>query len=119
MPFQPAAHDRHDLLGASSAATMTPSKSSSSLDVDRSALYSPQWSKRGSVIPTPLTRAHVEDALAQSEDHGVTLVFLKKNITDIEASAAEELATTGAKSGDAGGRVERYVKCRQYHFKWN
>ncbi|KAF9049232.1 hypothetical protein BDZ89DRAFT_1126642 [Hymenopellis radicata] len=86
---------------------MTPSKSSSSLDVDRSALHSPQWSKRGSVLPTPLTRAHVEEALAQSEDHGVTLVFLKKNITDIEASAAEELATTGSKLGDAGSRVER------------
>ncbi|KAG7452790.1 uncharacterized protein BT62DRAFT_878865 [Guyanagaster necrorhizus] len=79
----------------------------SSLDVDRSTLRSPRWTKRGSYIPTPLTRAHVQEALSRSEDHGITLVFLKKNLTDIGISVVEELATVGRNSPDDGYPVER------------
>ncbi|KAF7359288.1 Leucine-rich repeat-containing protein SOG2 [Mycena sanguinolenta] len=39
-----------------------------------------------------LTTAHITDAVAASNDHGATLVFLKKNLTDIGEEAAAELS---------------------------
>ncbi|KAK0458449.1 RAM signaling pathway protein-domain-containing protein [Desarmillaria tabescens] len=86
----------------------------SSLDVDRSTLRSPRWTKRGSYIPTPLTRAHIQEALSRSEDYGITLVFLKKNLTDIGASVVEELATVGRNSPDDGYPVERLALGNNY-----
>ncbi|KAJ7491287.1 RAM signaling pathway protein-domain-containing protein [Mycena latifolia] len=49
----------------------------------------------------------IADALAQSTDQGATLVFLKKNLTDIGEEAAEELATLGRESPDDESSVER------------
>ncbi|KAJ6500542.1 RAM signaling pathway protein-domain-containing protein [Mycena sanguinolenta] len=39
-----------------------------------------------------LTTEHIVDAVAASNDHGATLVFLKKNLTDIGEEAAAELS---------------------------
>ncbi|KAJ7702257.1 RAM signaling pathway protein-domain-containing protein [Mycena rosella] len=49
----------------------------------------------------------IADALVQSADQGATLVFLKKNLTDIGEEAAEELATLGRESPDDESSVER------------
>ena len=102
MPYQLASHDRHEMPGLSTA--MTPSKSSPLLD-DR--LHSPEWAKRGSYSPLMLTVAHVQEALAASEDHGSPLDFMKKSLVDIEAAAAEQLAAIGSRAGQAESRVER------------
>ncbi|KAK0434927.1 RAM signaling pathway protein-domain-containing protein [Armillaria borealis] len=116
MPYQSLIHDRHEFLGLSPSfgATAVHDKPMSSLDVDRSTIRSPRWTKRGSDIPTPLIRAHIQEALSRSEDHGTTLVFLKKNLTDIGASVVEELATVGRNSPDDGYPVERLALGNNY-----
>ncbi|KAF7294768.1 Leucine-rich repeat-containing protein SOG2 [Mycena indigotica] len=54
-----------------------------------------------------LTPEHIADALAQSNDGGATLVFLKKNLTNIGEEAAEELATLGRETPEDESLVER------------
>ncbi|KAJ7090310.1 RAM signaling pathway protein-domain-containing protein [Mycena belliarum] len=54
-----------------------------------------------------LSSDHIADALAQSTDQGATLIFLKKNLTDIGEEAAEELATLGREAPDDESPVER------------
>ncbi|KAJ6547024.1 RAM signaling pathway protein-domain-containing protein [Mycena capillaripes] len=51
-----------------------------------------------------LSSTHIVDALADSKDRGVTLVLLKKGLTDISEEAAGELAGLGH---DEGTLVER------------
>ncbi|KAJ6606459.1 RAM signaling pathway protein-domain-containing protein [Mycena vulgaris] len=65
--------------------------------------------KRLSFSPPSLSLSPelIADALAQSTDQGATLVFLKKNLTDIGEEAAEELATLGRESPDDESSVER------------
>lgn len=84
----------------------------SPLDVDHSAVRSPVWNKRGSFPPaaTSLTLAHIAAALQSSQDDGATLVFMKKNLTDIGVEAAEELAMIGRESPEEESSVERYVQ---------
>lgn len=70
----------------------------SALDVDRSALRSPHSNKRNS-FPSPLTHAHIFEALHRSADNGATLNLSKLNLSDIGVSAAEQLATIGIRIG--------------------
>ncbi|KAJ7461010.1 RAM signaling pathway protein-domain-containing protein [Mycena galericulata] len=49
----------------------------------------------------------IAEAVTQSADDGATLVFLKKNLTDIGEDAAAELATVGRVSPDDESSVER------------
>ncbi|KAL0580431.1 RAM signaling network component [Marasmius crinis-equi] len=79
----------------------------SSLDVDRSVSRSPTTSKRGSFpLPASLSHSLIQEALANSPDEGATLVFTKKNLTDI-GGAAEELATIGMEPPEDESRVQR------------
>ncbi|KAJ7581381.1 RAM signaling pathway protein-domain-containing protein [Mycena floridula] len=75
----------------------------SPLDVDRSAA----WNKRGPVHSTSLTHVHISEALLASQDDGATLIFMKKNLTDIGVDAAEELAMIGRKSPEDESSVAR------------
>lgn len=54
-----------------------------------------------------LTPELIAEALTRSADGGATLVFLKKNLTDIGEEAAEELATLGRETPDDDSLVER------------
>ncbi|KAJ7168184.1 RAM signaling pathway protein-domain-containing protein [Mycena crocata] len=65
--------------------------------------------KRLSFSPPSLSLSPelIADALAQSTDNGATLVFLKKNLTDIGEEAAEDLATLGRETPDDESLVER------------
>jgi hypothetical protein len=65
--------------------------------------------KRLSFSPPSLSLSPdlIAEALAQSADQGATLVFLKKNLTDISEEAAEELATLGRETPDDESSVER------------
>jgi hypothetical protein len=81
-------------------------------DVDRSVTRSPISYERGPPSSSPscsLSHSHISEALARSQDHGATLTFMKKNLTDIGAEAAEELATIGRASAEDESPVERYV----------
>jgi len=108
-------HDLHDPLATSTPfrRTTSPSFSTfmSSLDVDRSALYSPSSRKRTSFPPVSLSLSHehIQDALSRSPDDGATLVFMKLNLTYIGEAAADRLANIGKDSPDDESRVERCV----------
>ncbi|KAG7086559.1 hypothetical protein E1B28_002507 [Marasmius oreades] len=80
-----------------------------SLDVDRSVSRSPTISKKGSFlsVSTSLSHSLIQDALHYSPDKGATLVFTKKNLTDIGGAAAEELATIGMEPPEDESRVQR------------
>ncbi|KAJ7118730.1 RAM signaling pathway protein-domain-containing protein [Mycena epipterygia] len=54
-----------------------------------------------------LTPELIADARAQSTDQGATLVFLKKNLTDIPEEAAADLVALGRESPDDESSVER------------
>lgn len=114
MPGQLSVHDHHDLAGIPSFnfPGRVPDVLMSPLDVDRSAVRPPQWpiNKRASFPSTSLSHVHISDALLRSPDNGATLVFMKKNLTDIGQEAAEELAKLGRESPDDEGCVERYAQ---------
>ncbi|KAF8163186.1 RAM signaling pathway protein-domain-containing protein [Crassisporium funariophilum] len=63
--------------------------------------------------PTPLSSAHITDAIIRSPDNGITLFLFKLNISDIGAHEAQELA--GARNNDrqeTGSVVERLALAR-------
>ncbi|KAJ6608619.1 RAM signaling pathway protein-domain-containing protein [Mycena sp. CBHHK59/15] len=65
--------------------------------------------KRLSFSPLSLSLSSdlIAEALANSVDEGATLVFLKKNLSDIGEEAAEELATIGREAPEDESSVER------------
>ncbi|KAJ3811149.1 RAM signaling pathway protein-domain-containing protein [Lentinula lateritia] len=65
------------------------------LDAEHSVQPSPSSRKNGSFPPISLNSSHIQEALARSNDGGVTLVLMKKNFADVDSDAAEELATIG------------------------
>lgn len=79
------------------------------LDAEHSVLSSPNPRKNGSFPSISLTSSHIQEALARSNDGGVTLVLMKKNFADIGSDAAEELATIGREFPEDECRVQRCV----------
>jgi hypothetical protein len=78
----------------------------SPLDAEHPVLPSPASRKNA---PISLTSGHIQDALVRSNDGGATLVFMKKNLTDIGSDAAEELVAIGRDSSEDEGRLQRHV----------
>ena len=79
-----------------------------SLDVDRSVTLSPTPYERGALPPScSLSLTHIKGAREASQDNGVTLMFVKKNLTDVGVSAVQELAGAGGTPRDDEGKVER------------
>ena len=70
-----------------------------SSDIDRAmGRVSPQAYFSGRVSPPTshvLTKAHILDAIARSNDDGVTLDLSNKNLIDVGEAGAEELAQVG------------------------
>jgi len=79
----------------------------SSFDVERTPL-SAYPDKRSHSVSTPLTPSLIADAVCNSADAGVTLVLSKKNITEVSAEAAEELASIGTEEQGVLERCGNY-----------
>ncbi|KAJ3915376.1 RAM signaling pathway protein-domain-containing protein [Lentinula edodes] len=77
------------------------------LDAEHSVHPSPDSRKNGSFPPISLNSSHIQEALARSNDGGVTLVLMKKNLADVGSDAAEELATIGREFPEDECRVQR------------
>nr|GAT53338.1 leucine-rich repeat-containing protein SOG2 [Mycena chlorophos] len=78
-----------------------------SVDLDAMPTEPPSSSAQMAPASQSLTQALISDAVAQSADGGATLVFLKKNLTDISEEAAEDLATLGRETPEDDSLVER------------
>lgn len=76
----------------------------SSFDVERTPL-SAYPDKRSHLVSMPLTPSLIADAVRNSADAGITLVLSKKNITEVGAEAAEELASIGTEEQDVLERL--------------
>ncbi|KAF8654226.1 hypothetical protein AX16_003750 [Volvariella volvacea WC 439] len=68
-------------------------------------MVSQEYARHGPT--TSLNGAIIAEALAQSNDNGVTLKLCKLNLTDIGALAAEELATIGREAPEDESIVRR------------
>ncbi|KAJ3876417.1 RAM signaling pathway protein-domain-containing protein [Lentinula edodes] len=77
------------------------------LDAEHLVHQSPSSRKHGAFPPISLDSSHIQEALARSNDGGVTLVLMKKNFADVGSDAAEELATICREFPEDECRVQR------------